>query len=155
MLENINGLKVAVAAVIGALTALWGWFGWFCLALAACMALDYITGTLAAKKAGEWSSKVAREGLWHKLAILVAVIVGCIMDLVIGMILANIPAVTLPFEYSVLFGPLVVAWYVVTELGSILENAGKLGAPQPAWFKRAISVLQSSVDKLGGENGEE
>lgn len=155
MLEHINGFKAAVAVVVGALTALWGWFGWFCIALAACMALDYITGTLAAKKAGEWSSEAAREGCWHKLAILVAVAVACILDFLIRMILANIPTITLPFEYSVLFSPLVVAWYIITELGSILENAGKLGAPQPKWFKRAISALQSSVDKLGGEDDEE
>ena len=155
MLEHINGFKAAVAVAVGALTALWGWFGWFCVALAACMALDYITGTLAARKAGEWSSKVAREGLWHKLAILVAVIVACILDFVIRTILANIPAVTLPFEYSVLFGPLVVAWYIITELGSILENAGKLGAPQPKWFKKAVSALQNSVDKLGGGDAED
>ena len=152
-MEQINGFKAAVAAVAGCLTALWGWFGWFCLVLAVCMALDYITGTLAAKKAGEWSSKAAREGLWHKLAILVAVIVACIMDWVISMILANFPSLTLPFEYTVLFGPLVVAWYVITELGSVLENAGKLGAPQPAWFKRAIAALHDSVDKLGKGEG--
>ena len=151
MLEHINGFKAAGAAIIGALTALWGWFGWFIIVLAVCMALDYVTGTIAAKKAGEWSSKVARNGLLHKLAILVAVIVACILDFVIRTILANIPAITLPFEYSVLFGPLVVAWYVITELGSVLENAGKLGAPQPKWFKKAVSALQSSVDKLGGD----
>lgn len=155
MLEHINGFKAAVAVIAGALTALWGWFGWFCIVLAGCMALDYITGTLAAKKAGEWSSQVAREGLWHKLAILVAVIVACVLDFVIGLILAHIPGVTLPFDYSVLFGPLVVAWYVITELGSILENAGKLGAPQPKWFQKAISALQGSVDKLGGEDEED
>lgn len=154
MLEHINGFKAALAAVIGALTALWGWFGWFCIVLAVCMALDYITGTLAAKNAGEWSSRAAREGLWHKLAILVAVIVAIILDWVIATVIAHIPSLSLPFTYTVLFSPLVVAWYVLTELGSILENAGKLGAPQPKWFKKAISALQGSVDKLGGGEDE-
>lgn len=149
MTEHINGFKAALAAVVGALTALWGWFGWFCVILAGCMALDYITGTMAARKAGEWSSKVAREGLWHKAAILVAVIVACILDVVIGIFLGQMTFVELPFEYSVLFGPLVVAWYVITELGSVLENAGKLGAPQPRWFRKAISALQDSVDHAG------
>ena len=156
MMDKINGVKATLTLVVGALTAVWGWFGWFCLLLAGCMALDYITGTLAAKRAGEWSSKVARDGCWHKVAILVAVIVACMLDLVIGIVLEHIPGVTLPFDYSVFFGPLVVAWYVITELGSILENAGKLGAPQPAWFKKAVSALQNGIDhagdKLGGED---
>lgn len=68
MTENINGFKAAVAAVVAALTALWGWYGWFVCLLALCMLLDYITGSAAGMKAGEWSSKTARTGLWHKLA---------------------------------------------------------------------------------------
>lgn len=148
-MEHINGFKAAVAAVIGALSALWGWFGWFCIILAGCMAMDYLTGTAAAKKLGVWTSKVAREGLWHKLAIVIAVIVAGVLDLVVGMIINNIPSITLPFEYTVLFAPLVVAWYIVTELGSILENSGKLGGPQPEWFKKAVAALKNSVDKTG------
>lgn len=155
MEQNIRAWKAAVSAFIGAMTALWGWFGWFVLVLALCMALDYITGTVAAKAAGEWSSKVAREGLWHKAAILVAVIVACLMDWVIGMILNNVAVISLPFEYSVLFGPLVVAWYIVTELGSILENSGKLGGPQPEWFKRAVSALKDGVDGVGDHLNDE
>lgn len=149
MLENINGIKASLALIVGALTALWGWFGWFLLVLALCMALDYATGTAAAKKAGEWSSKAAREGLWHKAGMVVAVAAAGILDLVIRMILEHIPGVSLPFEYSVLFGPLVVAWYVLTELGSVLENCGKLGAPQPEWFKKAVSALQNGIDHVG------
>lgn len=155
MLENINGFKASLALIVGALTALWGWFGWFCLTLAGCMLLDYITGTVAAKNAGEWSSKVAREGLWHKAGMLIAVVAACVLDLVIGMILEHIPGITLPFNYSVLFGPLVVAWYILTELGSLLENCGKLGAPQPEWFKKAVSALQSGIDKVGEQRDKE
>ena len=40
-------------------------------------------------------------------------------------------------------------WYVLTELGSLLENCGKLGAPQPAWFKKAVSALQNGIDHAG------
>lgn len=149
MLENINGIKATLALIVGALTALWGWFGWAILLLAFCMALDWITGTAAAKKTGTWSSKVARDGCWHKLAIVVAVIVAGLLDLLIRVMLAHIPGVELPFEYSVLFAPLVVAWYVITELGSILENAGKLGAPLPSWFEKAVSALQSGIDHAG------
>ena len=110
MTENINGFKAAVAAVVAALTALWGWYGWFVCLLALCMLLDYITGSAAGMKAGEWSSKTARTGLWHKLAIIVAVLVAAILDTVVGIIVNNIPSITLPFAYTVLFGPLVVAW---------------------------------------------
>jgi len=153
--EKIDGIKAAIALVVGTLTALWGWFGWFVCLLGACMLLDYLTGSAAAKKNGEWSSKVAREGLWHKLSIIIAVLAAGILDIVLGMILNNIVAIHLPFEYSVLFGPLVVAWYILTELGSVLENAGKLGKTQPSWFRKAISAIKSGVDDVGETLGKE
>lgn len=149
MTDHINGSKAAVAAVLAALTALWGWFGWFLLAWVGLMALDYITGSAAACKAGAWASSVARDGLWHKFGAIVAVLVTGVLDYVIGLMVNNIPSVTLPIEYTVLVCPLVVAWYVMTEIGSIIENAGKLGAPLPGWLRKAVAGLKSTIDMAG------
>ena len=139
-MEHINGFKAAVAAVVGCLTALWGWFGWLVVAWVVCMLLDYGTGTAAALRAGEWSSKVARDGLWHKLGAVVAVLVAAILDGVIGLILANIPALELPFRYEVFASVLVLVWYIMTEL-------------VPAWLRKAIAALESTVDGAGDKLG--
>ena len=152
-MEHINGIKGTIAAVLGCLTALWGWFGWLVVAWVVCMLLDYATGTAAARRAGEWSSKVARDGLWHKLGEAVAVLVAAILDGVIGLILANVPALTLPFDYTVFLTVLVLVWYIMTELGSLVENAGSLGAPVPAWLRKAIAALESTVDGAGDKLG--
>ena len=152
-MEHINGIKGTIAAVLGCLTALWGWFGWLVVAWVICMLLDYGTGTAAALRKGEWSSKVARDGLWHKLGEAVAVLVAAILDGVIGLILANVPALTLPFDYTVLLTVLVLVWYIMTELGSLVENAGSLGAPVPAWLRKAIAALESTVDGAGDKLG--
>lgn len=149
LMDHINGFKAAVAAVLGCLTALWGWFGWLVVAWVACMLLDYATGTAAALKAGKWSCKAAREGLWHKVGAMAAVLVAAILDGVLGLILDHIPALTLPFDYTVFLTVLVLVWYILTELGSIVENAGRLGAPLPAWLSKAIAALESGVDSTG------
>ena len=146
-MEHINTFKAAVAAVCAALTALWGWFGWVIVAWIGCMIIDYVTGSAAALRAGDWSSKSARDGIWHKLGSVVAVIVAAILDTVIGHLLGNVPGLELPFTYTVLLSPLVVIWYILTEAGSIIENAGALGAPIPAWLARTIAALQSKVDE--------
>ena len=138
-MDHINGFKAAVAAVLGCLTALWGWFGWLVVAWVACMLLDYATGTAAALKAGKWSCKAAREGLWHKVGAMAAVLVAAILDGVLGLI----------FDYTVFLTVLVLVWYILTELGSIVENAGRLGAPLPAWLSKAIAALESGVDSTG------
>lgn len=148
-MERINTFKAAAAAVCAALTALWGWFGWVVVAWVVCMLIDYATGSAAALRAGEWSSKSARDGIWHKLGSVVAVIVAAILDTVIGHLLGNVPGVDLPFTYTVLLCPLVVIWYILTEAGSIIENAGALGAPIPAWLTKAIAALQNKVDEAG------
>ena len=153
-MDHINGFKAAVAAVLGCLTALWGWFGWLVVAWVACMLLDYATGTAAALKAGTWSCKAAREGLWHKVGAMAAVLVAAILDGVLGLILDHIPALTLPFDYTVFLTVLVLVWYIMTELGSIVENIGALGAPVPAWLRKAIAALESTVDGAGDKLGD-
>ncbi len=156
-MEHINGIKGTIAAVLGCLTALWGWFGWLVVAWVVCMLLDYATGTAAALRV-EWSSKVARDGLWHKLGAVVAVLVAAILDGVIGLILANVPALTLPFDYTVFLTVLVLVWYIMTELG-VSWRTSALGAPVPAWLRKAIAALESTVDgagdKLGGSQDDE
>ena len=149
-MDNINAFKAAITAVLAAMTALWGWFGWIVIAWIACMAIDYLTGSAAALRAGKWSSSAARDGIWHKVGSIVAVVVAAILDLVISTIIANIPNITLPFTYSVLLGPLVVIWYILTEAGSIIENAGALGAPIPPWLSKMIEALRNNVEDSAG-----
>ena len=148
-MEHINAFKAAIAAVCAALTTRWGWFGWVVFAWIVSMIIDYLTGSAAALRAGEWSSKAARDGIWHKVGSIVAVIVAALLDVVIGHLLANVPGVELPFTYTVLLSPLVVIWYILTEAGSIIENAGALGAPIPVWLTKMIAALESKVDEVG------
>lgn len=150
MMEHVNHFKAAMTAALAALTALWGWFGWLLLAWVACMVLDYITGTSAAMKGGTWSSKAAREGLWHKMGSVCAVLISGILDLGIGVLLEQADGLPIHFDYTVLLCPVVVIWYIITEAGSIVENAGELGAPIPSFLKQAIEALKDKV-----ENGEE
>lgn len=154
-METINGIKASIAAFCAALTALWGWFGWMVVAWVVCMALDYATGTAAALKDGKWSSKAARDGIWHKTGAVVVVIVAALLDAVVRAIIGHFEVIALPFNYTIFFCPLVVIWCILTELGSITENAGKLGAPVPAWLVKAIEALGDTIDKTAGAEEKE
>lgn len=159
-MERVNQFKLALAACVAALTALWGWFGWIVVALVFLMVVDYLCGSAVAVKEHKWSSATARAGIWHKCGYVLAVVVAGMADLIIGQILGNLP-VELPFQYSVLFCPMVVVWYILTEMGSILENAVTMGAPVPAFLKRALELTLDAVDEAGekltanGGNGNE
>ena len=149
MNEHINAWKAAFTAVLGGLTALWGWLGWLLLGWIALMGLDYITGSLAACKEGRWSSKAARDGVWHKAGMVVVVLVAAGADLLLSLVLENLPLVELPFAYTGLLLPLVLVWYCITELGSIGENAVLMGAPVPAWLPRLLAAGKDAVDQAG------
>ena len=57
-----------------------------------------------------------------------AVLVAAILDGGAGAILDHIPALTLPFDYTVFLTVLVLVWYILTELGSIVKMPGGWGA---------------------------
>ena len=149
--HEIFALKAAVAAFFGVLGDFLGWKGVMLVILVVLMALDYLSGTLAARKNGEWSSKIAREGLFHKGGIILVVSGALLADLMFAFAIPVIP-IGAGFANPGLFLPLVLAWYIITELGSVLENAVKMGAPVPGWFKKAIAKAGKAVDKAGEAN---
>ena len=147
-MDTINQFKLALAACAAALTTLWGWFGWVLLALVFLMGVDYFCGSIIAVKEHRWRSETARTGIWHKCGCVLAVLVSGMADLLLGVILGNLP-VMLPFQYSVFFCPMVTVWYILTEMGSILEHAVKMGAPVPAFLKRALAATMDAVNEAG------
>ncbi len=150
-MDKLNDIKIWFAALVGALTGLWGWMGWLVIGWVVCMVLDYITGSLSAAKAGNWSSKVAREGIWHKLGMVFVVLVASGADLLISAVLENLPVIELPFQYPGLICPVVLVWYIITELGSITENAVDMGAAVPEWLTKLLAIGKDAVDKAGDE----
>ena len=149
MEKTINQIKAAIAAAAGLLTGLWGWLGWLVVGWIGCMALDYITGSMAAAKEGHWSSGKAREGIWHKCGMIVVVVVAAGADLLIEIVLLNLPVLALPVQYPGLVCPVVLVWYIVTELGSMAENAAVMGAPVPKWLTKLLAVSKDAVDGAG------
>ncbi len=151
-MDNVNHVKAVLSATLALLTAIWGWCGWLVLVWILAMALDYISGTAKAKKLGAWSSSVARDGLWHKTGEIISVLVALLLDVAIGVVLPNIPGLSVNIKYSFLLCPLVTVWYIITEAGSIIENVGEMGAPIPGWLKKAIAALRDTVDKTADGN---
>ena len=141
-------IKAAASLVLAAGVTLWGWFGWLVVAWVCAMALDFVSGVGAAAKAGELSSKIARAGLFHKGGMLLVVFVAGLLDVLIGVIIRG-TGVVLPFKYTVLVCPLVLVWYTLTELVSVLENAVKWGAPVPGWLKKLLQSGKDAIDQQG------
>ena len=87
--EKATEIKALLTAAVSFIVALLGWVGIAVAIMIACMLLDYITGTWAAKAHAEWSSEKARAGLWHKLGEIVALLVAALCDIAVGVILSS------------------------------------------------------------------
>lgn len=146
--------KVSITAITSAISAALGWRGIMAVVWVIAMALDYLSGTMAACKLGQWSSATARDGLWHKGAMILVVTVAGIADIILGVICEHIPQMDITWSGIVL--PLVLAWYIITELGSVLENAVKMGADIPDWLVNLLKVsaqaAKSAGEKLNSKN---
>ena len=141
-------IKAVVAAACATVVAVLGWTGIMVIILVICIALDYITGTCAARAHGEWSSEQARQGLWHKLGEIFALLVAMLCDIALHVILYKTSLPIGDVAHNGWFTLLVCFWYIITELGSILENVARLGAPIPQALIKGIGKLKKKVDNV-------
>ncbi len=154
--DKAHELRALLTAAMSFIVALLGWVGIAVAVMLACMVLDYITGTWAAKAHAEWTSEKAREGLWHKLGEIVALLVAALCDIAVGVILSSAAAPLIGDYHHRGYITLIVAvWYIFTELGSILENAAKLGAPIPEKLIKGIGRLKKKADDVDPVPGKE
>lgn len=129
--------------------------------LVAMMVVDYITGMMASayeavtnptdKNAGI-SSKRHAPGILKKVSYLCVIAAAMVVDYIILKVAAEIGMVV---SLKAFFGLLATVWYLLNELLSILENAGRMDAPIPAWLKKYIVVLKNKIDKGEEEKTDE
>jgi toxin secretion/phage lysis holin len=101
---------------------------WLCV-------FDYITGWMKAFKLGNLKSHFAFVGLFKKIGIFLAVILGQFLDEILG---ANGL-----ISYGVIVG------FIAYEGSSLLENLALLGVPIFPWLKNKLGVLKDSAQNVG------
>lgn len=77
---------------------------------------------------------------------ILVVTVAAICDGVMLLLAAHLP---LGMEWPGMILPLVLAWYIITELGSILENAVKMGASVPGWIVNLMKAGLRMAEAAG------
>lgn len=134
---ELKDIPKYIAAIWGSLvTYLFG--GWSALIqiLVAFVAIDYITGVLAAGVRREISSSVGGRGIARKVLIFVLVACGHLVDMALGT--------------ADVIRDAVIYFYIANELLSIIENAGEIGLPVPDILKNAIERLKGKEQDTPG-----
>ena len=116
------------------------------------MVVDYITGMMASKveavdhpvdSSYGWNSKKGLKGIIKKVAYICVIAVTMVVDYIIINI-ADVFGYQMPV--TAMFGLLVTIWYLLNEMLSIIENAGRMGSPIPEWLTRYIAMLKHKVN---------
>lgn len=119
------------------------------------MIVDYITGMTASKREAldhpddpgyGWNSRKGVKGILKKVAYVCVIACAMVLDYMIALLAGQLG---LDMPKSVFFGLLVAAWYILNEMLSIAENAGRAGADVPEWLIRYIAVLKKKIDDKG------
>jgi len=112
------------------LYATWLFGGWDIAikVLVAFMIIDQLTGLIVAYINGELDSKIGFKGLLSKVLILIVLVVGVLLDRLIGS------------EW--VFRTLVCYFFIANEGLSILENISKTGLPLPKQLKDKLAQLK-------------
>lgn len=164
---KINEVQATTAGAVGVVSVARAWlfdrFGillYALLLLIMMMFADYITGMLASKREGidhpddpayGWNSAKGAIGIFKKVAYMFVILVAMTVDYIIRKVAAE---VGLQINFKAIFGLMVAVWYLLNEMLSIIENAGRMGAPVPEWLARYISMLKNKIEDKGGKDNE-
>lgn len=161
-MKNVNVVKAVTTGITGIVSGAAAWMFakigvlmYVFLVLAGAMAIDYITGMLASKSEAidhpdnpeyGWNSRKGAKGIIKKVGYLCVIAVAMMVDYIILHVAAELGMV---IALKAFFGLLVTVWYLLNETLSIIENAGRMGAPVPDWLKQYIAVLKNKIEQQG------
>lgn len=98
------------------------------------MVLDYLTGVIYAYTVKSLNSEVGFKGLIKKCMILVVLIIGVMLDRMLG-------------NGTWVFRTLVCYFYIANEGVSLLENISNLGVPIPNKVRNALEQLNKDEEE--------
>lgn len=133
MKELLATNKVLFSAIGGLIGSIFGEVDGFLFALMVFIAIDYITGLMAAAVEKRLASNIGFKGIFKKIAILFLVSVGHLIDTEI-------------IKQGGAIRTMVIFFYLSNEGLSILENAVRIGLPIP---EKLQALLKQFNEKEG------
>lgn len=131
MEKHFNGIVAILATFF---TYLFGSWDLALQVLIVFMILDYGTGVLYAYLTDQLNSEAGFKGLVKKCMILVVLIIGVMLDRIVG-------------NGTWVFRTLVAYFYIANEGISLLENVGNIGIPIPNKIRNALEQLNKDNEE--------
>lgn len=143
MKETMNPIAAVTAAALGVLSAYMVQLFIPLIVLVIAMVVDYGTGMAKAWSAGELCSRTGIKGILKKVGYLVIVLVAMGADYLLRY---GMEQVGIHINAEFLIAAIVIAWLIIDELISILENVAAIGAPVPKFLVTLIKKLKNVTE---------
>lgn len=113
------------------------------------MVLDYISGIIKSYETNTLSSKVGAKGIIKKFSYFLVIVISFIIDF----ILCNYTLNEINLYYPIV-SEIIIAWFVINEVISILENVSEIGVPLPKFIINITSHLKNNLDNININKGD-
>lgn len=146
-----DSINVACGVVVTVMTFLFGDY-WFLFAgFLGLNIIDYITGILKARYAGEINSVAGAKGIIKKTGYWLTIAIAFYISLTFQR-MGTLIGVDLSFV--VIFGWLTLALFIINEIRSVLENLVKIGVPVPAFLLKGMQVAEEAIKNKTGDSND-
>ena len=135
-----SSFTVVIATVVSAL----GGFDSALELLISLILVDMLSGVVYAIMQKTLSSTELRNGIMRKVFIFIAIFISLKFDMCLLDFAGKTPTF---WGISLSIRTLVVIWFCIEELISLLENLANIGVPFPKWVKDVLVQVSDCVDK--------
>jgi toxin secretion/phage lysis holin len=133
-LERLDIIYKLIISILGSsFSFLFGGWSLLLQILIGFVIIDYVTGIITAGMKGDLSSYEGLRRIPKKILIFLIVAVGHLIDLMMG-------------GTSNYVRDVVIFFYIVNELISIIENTGSAGLPIPPIIKKTVKLFKEKKD---------
>lgn len=137
-------VKSSFTVVISTVVAALGGFDSALELLISLILVDMISGVVYAIMQKNLSSTELRNGIMRKIFIFLAIFIALKADTCLLDLAGKTPTF---WGISLSIRTLVVIWFCIEELISLLENLANIGVPFPKWVKEVLVQVSDCVDK--------
>lgn len=145
--------KIIISVLLGLISTVCDRYGAIFALVCVAIVMDFATGIVKAEVTGEGlSSRTASKGFWKKIALLMAMFFGILLD---GSIPQVASVIGLEIATKLPFGLTIGSYIIINETISIAENLYICDPHMiPDWIVKFLKVAKNKVDEKGADDDE-
>lgn len=144
-MDFIDRYNCVVGGIVAVLSAVLGVYWYLFVGYLVFQVLDYITGTLKARKLHEESSTVGLQGILKKVGYWIIILVAFMIPKMF--IEIGHDTLGLQLDFLMLFGWFTLATLAINEARSILENLVECNIEVPEFLVKGLAVTEKLLEK--------